>query len=66
MSMLNDAIPMFGSCLLENSEDMREFYKETCGGLAFNGNKIIAMDKELDTNWARAFIEMMKAHGDWV
>lgn len=66
MALICDAMNIFGSSMLGNDEDSKEFYKETHNALPFPGNKILKMDKELDTKWVNAFLDICKAHFTFV
>jgi hypothetical protein len=66
IALVSDSLSLFCPFLIEDSEDGKEFFKETYSTLPFPGNKVLKLEKELDTKWHDAFMEVMKGHYDFV
>ena len=47
-------------------DEMKEFLKEIFGGIPFYGNKVLKLDKPVDTAWYNAYIAVAEAHYKFV
>lgn len=57
-----DSLNLFAVGLLPADETGKEFVTEIHDTLPFLGNKILKMEKEGDSKWVSAFMEVCKAH----
>ena len=45
-------------CYHEDTEVLKEVMKESCAQIDFYGNKVLKLEKELDTKWYNSFREL--------
>lgn len=53
-----DGVLMFDFSHYEDKEALKETIKETCGQIDFYGNKVLKLEKDLDTKWYQSFKEL--------
>ena len=51
LKAIADAFLMFNWHFIDNPTDLKEHMQTWYESIAFNGNKVLTMDKELDTAW---------------
>jgi len=49
---------MFDYAHYEDKEALKETIKEMCGQIDFYGNKVLKLEKDLDTKWYNSFREV--------
>jgi hypothetical protein len=66
IGIIIDSMNLFGSALLPADDSAKEFLKEIYESLPFLGNKILMMEKPLDTAWVTQFLLVCKAHYEFI
>jgi len=62
LQTLVDALGIFGVVFMIPGDDMKDYLKEMYEGIYFNGNKVLKLDKDLDTKWFNALSAVCEAH----
>jgi len=61
-----DGFNLFVWPLCPNSEDLKDYLNENYNAIFFFGNKVLKLDKDLDTAWFNAYKEVAHAHYEFV
>lgn len=62
MQTLVDALNIFGVVFMTPGDDMKDYLKEMYEAIYFYGNKVLKLDKDLDTKWFNALSAVCEAH----
>lgn len=58
MQTLIDGMGLFTWCFFGSANEIKDHLDEVIGQIPFYGNKVLTMDKELDTAWYNAYFDL--------
>jgi hypothetical protein len=61
-----DGFALFSWVYLNFGDELQETMKEHYDAVFFFGNKVLKLDKELDSAWFESYRQLIKAHFDFI